>query len=133
MYDTDASQQGELSSKNGSGMNTAIHTAMWHGNGGAELAIAPVLFGLGGFVLDGALGIRPVLTIVGVLIGLGGAVFNQYFRYTQRMAKLTAERKAAHVAEHGTGSGPSFGMTEQVDLPSYVVPSEVDDRRSENA
>lgn len=130
VYDTEASQQGDRNSD----MNGAIHTAMSFGNGGAEMVLSPVIFGLLGFVLDGAFGLRPILTIVGVLVGLGGAVANQYFRYTERMTQLDAERKAAHVAEHGTGAGPSFGAVEATELPSYVLASDVDrDRESELA
>jgi len=130
VHETDISQPSETNSE----MNSAIRTAMWHGNGGAEIAIAPVLFGLAGFGLDGVLGIRPVLTVVFALIGLGGACANQYFRYTKRMERLNAEHTAAHVEKYGDGSGVAFGATEHVELPSYVLASEVDgDRESELA
>ncbi len=122
MYETDASQQSE----HNNGINDVIHTAMSYGNGGAELVLAPVIFGFAGFLLEGALGFRPLLTILGVLIGLGGAAFNQYFRYTKRMAQVTAERKAAFVAEHGESTGPSFGAVEREELPSYVLESDLD-------
>lgn len=99
---------------------------MWHGNGGAELALAPVLFALLGFAIDGALNTRPIFTILGAVVGLGGAVANVYFRYRQRMTKLEAERKAAFVAEHGEPSGPRFGAREHVELPSYVLESDLE-------
>lgn len=130
VHETDASQSSEPNSE----INGAIHTAMSFGNGGAEMVLSPVIFGLAGFVLDGVLDIRPILTIVGVLIGLGGAVANQYFRYTERMAKLDTEAKAAHVATHGAPTGPSFGANIEEELPTYVLASEVDgDRESELA
>lgn len=127
MHKTDASQRSEPNSE----INGAMHTAMSFGNGGAEMVLSPVIFGLIGFVLDGAFDIRPILTIVGVLVGLGGAVTNQYFRYTERMAKLEAERKAAHIATHGPATGPSFGAVPQDELPSYVLASEVDGNRED--
>ena len=98
---------------------------MWRGNGGWELAASPVVFGAIGWLLDGAVGIRPALTIVGALIGLFGSVFNQYTRYARSMKELAEERAANRVDTYGEGSGKRFGPTEQVDLPSYVVESEI--------
>lgn len=97
---------------------------MWHGNGGWELAAAPALFGAIGWLVDGAIGTRPILTIVGALIGLFGSVYNQYTRYARNMEKHAEERAAKRVETYGEGSGPRFGPTEHVELPSYVVESE---------
>jgi len=80
--------------------------------------------GFVGWYADRALGILPILTIVGVLVGLSGAVYNQVTRYSRRMNELADERRAKLVAS-GEGSGPRFAPTESVDLPTYQVESDV--------
>ena len=102
MHINDASQRSEL--------NTTMRDAMWRGHGGWEIAAVPALFGLGGWFVDGWLGTTPIVTVVAVVLGLFGAVLNQYVRYTEKMSSLEAERLATRAAvESGR---PRFGKTE---------------------
>ncbi len=89
----EASQRGEV--------NRGVHDAMWRGHGGWEMSLTPVLFGAFGWMLDGWIGIRPVLTVVFAIMGLAGSVANQYFQYTHRMRVLAEERTAARAAANG--------------------------------
>lgn len=76
-----------------------MHDAMWRGHGGLEMAVSPLLFGFGGWFLDGWLDTRPVFTVIGAIVGLTGSVANQYFQYTHRMRVLAEERAAARDAQ----------------------------------
>ena len=128
----DASQTSE---PNGTGRDSALSDAMWRGNGGWEIAATPVLLGALGWLLDGSVGTRPLFTILGAVIGLLGAVANQYYRYVERMAVVTEERAAAREAKFGTSDGPRFAPREVDELPSYVVESDLtsNDRSSHMA
>ena len=55
-----------------------------------EFAVVPVLFGLLGLWLDGLLGIRPVLTVVLLVIGITGVVARTLYTYK---AKVEAEEE----------------------------------------
>lgn len=72
---------------------------MWKGHGGFEIALAPALFGGIGWLLDGYFGITPALTIVFAIVGLFGAVANQYYRFKYEFDKATEKRQAATSAE----------------------------------
>ena len=87
----EASQRSEV--------NKGMHDAMWRGHGGLEMAVSPLLFGFGGWFVDGWLDTRPVFTIIGAVLGLVGSVCNQYFQYTHRMKMLAEERAAALAAD----------------------------------
>ncbi len=80
-----------------------MRDAMWRGHGGLEMAVSPLLFGFGGWFLDGWLDTRPVFTVIGAVVGLVGSVANQYFQYTHRM-KLHAEERAAALDAESTGA-----------------------------
>lgn len=114
---TDASQTSEP--------NSTMRDAMWRGNGGWEIAATPVLLGALGWLLDGAVGTRPLLTILGAIIGLIGAVANQYYRYVDRMDAVTEERTAARISEFGAGDGPRFAPVEVEEIPTYVLESDL--------
>lgn len=83
-------------------INTGVHDAMWRGHGGWEMALTPVLFGAVGWLLDGWLGTRPIIMVVGVVVGLAGSVANQYYQYKYRMEIATEERRRRH-------ADPGFG------------------------
>lgn len=119
---TDASQTSE---PNSTGRDSALSDAMWYGSGGWEIAATPVLLGGLGWLLDGAVGTRPLFTILGALVGLLGAIANQYYRYVERMSVATEERVAAREAKFGAGAGPRFGANETEELPSYVLESDL--------
>lgn len=64
---------------------------MWSGFGDAltrafEFAVISVLFGVAGYALDGWLGMRPLFTIVFVVIGLTGVFARLYYAYAEAMA-----------------------------------------------
>ena len=58
--------------------------------GAFELVVTPLLCALIGFAIDGALGIRPVLTVALGGLGFAGAVLRLYYDYTSRMKKASA-------------------------------------------
>ncbi|MHB8466029.1 MAG: AtpZ/AtpI family protein [Acidimicrobiales bacterium] len=57
---------------------------------GVELVLVPVLFGLFGYVVDRALGIVPVGTIVLALIGVVGVAIRSYYAYKAKMDEYEA-------------------------------------------
>lgn len=108
----------------------AARAAMWQGHGGYEIAFVPVVAGLAGWAIDGALGLTPILTIVFVVAGLFGAIANQYYRYVGSMKTYAEERERSHVeAQVGIVVVP-FAPVEQVELPGYVLAADVDDKQS---
>lgn len=100
---------------------------MWQGHGGYEIAFVPALTGLGGWLLDGALGWTPALTIVFAVVGFFGAVANQYYRYTNSMRAHEEQRELARNEAKAQQVTTPFAPVEPVELPSYVLASEVDD------
>ena len=122
MHSNDASQTSEPTSN---GRNSALSDAMWRGNGGWEIAVTPVLLGVLGWMLDGSFGTRPLFTILGAIVGLLGAIANQYYRYVERMAVATEERAAAREAKFGRSEGPRFAPRDVEELPSYVLESDL--------
>ena len=60
-------------------------------SGSFELVLGAVIFGLIGLLIDRALGITPVLTIVFTVGGLTGAVVSVYVRYRSQMAELAGK------------------------------------------
>lgn len=118
MVQNNAQQHGEGALDDPRGQ--AMRDAMWKGHAGFELALVPVFFALVGWVIDGSLGITPVLTIVLAIVGLGGAVANQYYRYVDSMEAATAQRLArsqTSVDVHSAQDAQPFGA---------VAPTEVD-------
>lgn len=105
--------------------DAALSDAMWRGNGGWEIAVTPVLLGGLGWLLDGSIGTRPLFTILGAIIGLIGAVANQYYRYVDRMAVASEERASAREDKFGAPDGPRFAAREIEDTPSYVLESDL--------
>jgi F0F1-type ATP synthase assembly protein I len=57
-----------------------------------ELAVTPALFGGLGYLLDGWLGLAPLLTIVLFLFGVAGTSYMAWFRYDAEMRKLEADK-----------------------------------------
>lgn len=112
-------------SADANGRDSALTDAMWRGNGGWEIAVTPVLLGGLGWLLDESIGTRPLFTILGAVLGLIGAVANQYYRYVDRMALATEERMQAREAEFGAGEGSRFAPREVVETPSYVLESDL--------
>ncbi|MCB1026272.1 MAG: AtpZ/AtpI family protein [Microthrixaceae bacterium] len=74
------------------------------GHGGYLLVIAPALFGLLGFWLDGLLGWAPVLTIVGAAYGLAGALYKVISSYRNEMDTQATVRRAARPEPAGRRS-----------------------------
>jgi F0F1-type ATP synthase assembly protein I len=56
--------------------------------GAYELVLAAAVFALGGWFIDGWLGIRPILTCVGAVVGFTGAVVSLYYRYKAQYAQV---------------------------------------------
>ena len=54
-------------------------------SGSFELAVTPVLFGAGGYLLDRWLGIVPVLTLVLLLVAFGGVAAKLWLGYDREM------------------------------------------------
>jgi hypothetical protein len=104
LYTQDTSQDSEVS--------TTMHDAMWRGHGGWEMALTPALFGFVGWLADGQFGTAPVLTVLAALVGFGGSVANQYYRYSDRMQELEAERARSLAAAVSPGAA-RFGKTEE--------------------
>lgn len=102
-----------------------MQDAMWRGHGGWEIALSPVLVGLLGWLVDGWLDTRPIFTIVGVMVGLGGSVTNQYYQYNDRMEQAAQNRIAAREAKFGPESDQRFGPVEAIDAPDYVLESDL--------
>ena len=104
----------------------ALRDAMWRGHGGFEIAISPVLLGLIGYVADERFGTTPLFIVVGAILGLVGAIANQYYRYVARMDELAAER-AATGEETTSTLAPSFARVEHseaLDGPGYATATE---------
>ena len=55
-----------------------------------ELALTPALFGGLGYLLDGWLGLAPLLTIVLFLFGVAGTSYMAWFRYDAEMRRIEA-------------------------------------------
>lgn len=66
-----------------------------------ELALVPVIMGLGGFWLDQRLGIVPVLTIVTVVLAIVGLGARTYYGYCDQMRTLEAEGPWARAKSQG--------------------------------
>lgn len=58
--------------------------------GGYELAFAPLLLALIGFVLDRFIGTVPLFTIIFAVAGVAGAVVKIYFQYRTEMEQHEA-------------------------------------------
>lgn len=76
---------------------------LWSGFGDTltrafEFAVIAVLFGVAGYALDGWTGLRPLFTIVFVVIGLVGVFARLYYAYEEAMqaeeARAVWSRKA---------------------------------------
>ena len=74
-------------------INSGVHDAMWRGHGGWEMALSPALFGWLGWLIDGRIDTRPVFMVIGVLLGLGGSVANQYYQYKYRLEVAAEQRR----------------------------------------
>ena len=58
---------------------------MRRSTGSYELVMSPLILALIGFMVDGWLGTRPILTIMAAVIGLAGAVVKIYYGYAHEM------------------------------------------------
>jgi F0F1-type ATP synthase assembly protein I len=65
--------------------------------------LTPALFGFFGWVVDGWFGTTPFLMILAAILGLGGSVANQYYRYVDRMDLVSHERLSAREAKFTPG------------------------------
>jgi hypothetical protein len=73
-----------------------------------ELALTPAIFAGFGYVLDGRLGVRPVLTILFFLIAVAGQFVKMYYTYEARMkAHESAGPWASPVARPVEGAEPA--------------------------
>ena len=103
----------------------AMRDAMWKGHGGFELALVPSFAGLAGWVADDYFNITPVLTIIFAIVGLGGAVANQYYRYMSSMEVANAERLATRepLSRNATDSNEPtqpFAPVEQIEVDMSI-------------
>ena len=58
---------------------------------GFEIAVAPVLLGGIGWFLDQRLGLSPILTIVFVILAIGGTAAKIYYQYSAEMDSHDAD------------------------------------------
>lgn len=76
----DLRERRELNNGFGNGLSRAF-----------EIAVTPLVFGAMGFGLDGVFGIRPVLTIVFVVLALIGMFIKLWYGYDAEMKVKEAE------------------------------------------
>lgn len=69
----DTEQRGELT------------TDLRRSTGSYELALAPVIFGLLGFLVDRAVGLTPVITIAAALFAFCGVATRLWYSYDREM------------------------------------------------
>ncbi|HBX77700.1 MAG TPA: hypothetical protein DEG43_08645 [Acidimicrobiaceae bacterium] len=67
-------------------------------HGSFELVLGPGFFALAGFFIDRKLGITPMLTVIGAVIGVVAVVVTMYYRYQTAMATH------AQLAENAVGT-----------------------------
>lgn len=58
---------------------------MYRSSGGFELALAPALMGLLGYLIDRSIGATPVVTVALAVLGLVGVCVKLYFGYKAEM------------------------------------------------
>lgn len=92
---------------------------MWKGHGGYEIALTPVIMGGFGWLVDQLFGTSPVFIVVFAVVGLFGAVANQYYRYKFAMEKATAERMAKQELNGRLESAP-FGRIEYTEVDMSI-------------
>ena len=63
-----------------------------------EFVAIPMLFGFLGYLLDGALGTRPVLVVVLAAFALAGVFLRAYFAYAEAMREEESTRPWANSA-----------------------------------
>lgn len=70
-----------------------------------EFAAAPAVFGALGYLADGALGTKPVITIIAVVLAFVGAFVRFWYGYDAEMKIREAEGpwSARSTAEHAPG------------------------------
>jgi F0F1-type ATP synthase assembly protein I len=56
--------------------------------GAYELVLGALLFALGGWLLDGWIGTRPILTCLGAVFGFTAACASLYYRYRNAYAEV---------------------------------------------
>ena len=56
-----------------------------------EFALAPAIIGVFGWLLDGWLGLRPILTIVFAIVGFIGGFIRLYYGYKAEMEAVEAD------------------------------------------
>jgi F0F1-type ATP synthase assembly protein I len=77
------------------------NSAMKYAGVGLQFAISILLFLYAGQWLDRRLGTSPLLLVVGVFVGGGGAFYSMYRRLMADQAREEAERRAARGARDG--------------------------------
>jgi len=70
----------------------ALHKGLNASTGSYELVFSALLLGLGGYALDALFGTLPVFTIVGAVLGLGGATASIFYKYRHNMDAASAAR-----------------------------------------
>ena len=71
-----------------------VNEGLNRGHGGFELALAPVIFALGGLWLDGLFGITPVLTVLFTVTALVGVIVKQVYVYRNDMKEHAEARRS---------------------------------------
>lgn len=70
-----------------------------------EMVVTPAIFAGLGYLLDGAIGTRPVFTLVFFVIVFAYVAWRQWWDYDQRMRKIEDRMRGAEPA--GTEAKPS--------------------------
>lgn len=66
-------------------------------HGSFELVVSPVILALIGYLIDSALGITPVLTIIAAVLGVAGASVKAYYTYRLNMDEQSRRREQQRV------------------------------------
>lgn len=74
-----------------------------------EIVVTPLLFGWFGYVLDGWIGIRPVLTIVLGTLGVAGIFVKMWLGYDREMRRLEAGTPWARSRQPAAEAPPGGG------------------------
>lgn len=73
---------------------TQLTEQMHNSSGSFELVLSAVILGLGGYVVDGWVGTRPLFMVLFTILGFVGAAASVYYRYKYEIAALNEETES---------------------------------------